>query len=141
MSVPATNANSTAGADAAAKAQEAKKKQAEKSSTLNYDNFLRLLLAQMKNQDPTAPMKSTEYMGQLASFSQVEQSVNANNKLDSLLKSSSMTQAQGLVGRTITSADDKVSGKVTSVQVTDTGVVAHLDTGTDIPYGPGLKIS
>jgi flagellar basal-body rod modification protein FlgD len=141
MSVPATTSNSTAAADAVAKAQDTKKKQAEKSTTLNYDNFLRLLLTQMKNQDPTAPMKSTEYMGQLASFSQVEQSVNTNNKLDSLLKSTSLTQAQGLVGRTITSADNSVTGQVTSVQVTDTGVVAHLNNGKDIPYGPGLTIS
>ncbi|MCJ2143784.1 flagellar hook assembly protein FlgD [Methylobacterium sp. E-066] len=140
MSVPVTNTANTSATDAALKAQAAKKK-AESSTTVNYDNFLRLLLAQMKNQDPTAPMKSTEYMGQLATFSQVEQSVNANSKLDSLLKSTTLTQAQGLVGRTITSADDKISGKVTSVQVTDTGVVAHLNTGDDIPYGSGLKIS
>ncbi|SFJ51513.1 flagellar hook assembly protein FlgD [Methylobacterium brachiatum] len=141
MSVPVTNPANTSAADATIKAQNAKKKHAEKSTTLNYDNFLRLLLTQMKNQDPTAPMKSTEYMGQLATFSQVEQSVNANSKLDSLLKSASMTQAQGLVGHTITSADDKVSGEVTSVQVTDDGVVAHLKTGEDIPYGPGVKVS
>lgn len=141
MSVPVTNPANTSAADTAFKAQSAKKKQAEKSTTINYDNFLRLLLTQMKNQDPTAPMKSTEYMGQLATFSQVEQSVNANTKLDSLLKSATLTQAQGLVGRTITSADNTVSGKVTSVQVTDTGVNAHLNTGADIPYGPGLKIS
>ncbi|MCJ2122103.1 flagellar hook assembly protein FlgD [Methylobacterium sp. J-077] len=140
MSVPVTNAANTSATDAALKAQAAKKK-AESSTTLNYDNFLRLLLAQMKNQDPTAPMKSTEYMGQLATFSQVEQSVNANSKLDSLLKSTSMTQAQGLIGRTITSADKSVTGQVTSVQVTDTGVVAHLNNGKDIPYDPGVTVS
>lgn len=140
MSVPVTNPANASPSDAVLKAQAAKKK-SESSTTLNYNNFLRLLLAQMKNQDPTAPMKSTEYMGQLASFSQVEQSVNTNNKLDSLLKSTSLTQAQGLVGRTITSADNSVTGQVTSVQVTDTGVVAHLNNGKDIPYGPGLTIS
>src|SRR3712207_8435764 len=42
-------------------------------TTLFRSNFLKLLMAQMKNQDPTEPMKSTEYMAQLATFSQVEQ--------------------------------------------------------------------
>jgi flagellar basal-body rod modification protein FlgD len=114
---------------------------AAKQSTLNYDTFLKLLLAQMKNQDPTAPMKSTDYMAQLATFSQVEQSVNANSKLDALLTSSRLSQAGDLVGHTITSADKAVTGTVTSVQVVNDGLVAHLNTGEDVRYEPGLTVS
>ena len=60
---------------------------AAKSSVgdLDYNAFLKLLIAQMKNQDPTKPMDSTAFMAQLATFSQVEQSVSTNTKLDSLL--------------------------------------------------------
>lgn len=52
-------------------------------SSLDQEAFLQLLITQMKTQDPTKPMESTEYMSQLASFSQVEQSVQLNSKLDS----------------------------------------------------------
>ena len=45
---------------------------------VDYQSFLKLLMAQMKNQDPTKPMESTEYVAQLATFSQVEQSVQMN---------------------------------------------------------------
>ena len=53
--------------------------------TVDYQAFLRLLVAEMKNQDPTSPMESTDYVAQLATFSQVEQSVQANAKLDQIL--------------------------------------------------------
>ncbi|MBP1178192.1 flagellar hook assembly protein FlgD [Methylobacterium sp. PvR107] len=114
---------------------------AAKQTTLNYDNFLKLLLAQMKNQNPTDPMKSTEYMGQLATFSQVEQSVNINSKLDALLTSSTLSQAGSLVGHTVTSADKSVTGTVISVQVANNGLLAHLDNGKDVPYEPGMTVS
>ena len=44
-----------------------------KKASLDYDSFLTLLIAQMKNQDPTDPMDSSEQISQLATFSQVEQ--------------------------------------------------------------------
>ena len=147
MSVPAaintgsTDAAADAAKAAAAKAAADKKAAAAKQTTLNYDNFLKLLMAQIKNQNPTDPMKSTEYMGQLATFSQVEQSVNTNSKLDALLASSAMSQAGNLVGRSVTSADQKTTGTVTSVEMTKDGLVAHLDSGKDVPYEVGMTVS
>lgn len=110
-------------------------------STLGYDTFLRLLIEQMKNQDPTAPMKSTEYMGQLAVFSQVEQSVATNAKLDALLASASLSQANSVIGRTITSADGTISGEVKSVLITSSGAQATLTDGRSVALGPGITIS
>lgn len=137
MSVPQTNGTNT---NIPAKTETVAKTVA-KQTTLNYDNFLKLLMAQMKNQNPTDPMKSTEYMGQLATFSQVEQSVNMNSKLDALLASSAMSQGGNLIGQTITSADQKTTGTVTSVQMTKNGLLAHLDTGEDVPYEAGMTVS
>lgn len=111
------------------------------SSTTTYDNFLKLLLTQMKNQDPTEPMKSTEYMAQLATFSQVEQAVKGNAKLDALLASSSLSQADGVIGRTVTSADGTISGQVASVMITSEGAVARLSDGAQILLGPGITVS
>jgi flagellar basal-body rod modification protein FlgD len=113
----------------------------ETSSTATYDNFLKLLMTQMKNQDPTEPMKSTEYMAQLATFSQVEQTVKGNAKLDALLASSALSQADSVIGRTVTSADGKVSGQVTSVTITNEGAVARLTGGANILLGPGIVVS
>lgn len=111
------------------------------SSTATYDNFLKLLLTQMKNQDPTEPMKSTDYMAQLATFSQVEQTVKSNSKLDALLASSTWAQADSVIGRTVSTADGKVSGQVSSVTITSEGAVAKLKDGTQLLLGPGVIVS
>ncbi len=111
------------------------------TATATYDNFLKLLMAQMKNQDPTEPMKSTEYMAQLATFSQVEQTVQSNAKLDALLASSALSQADSVIGRTVTTADGKISGQVDSVIITNEGAVAKLKGGALVLLGPGIVVS
>ena len=113
----------------------------QSTATATYDNFLKLLMAQMKNQDPTEPMKSTEYMAQLATFSQVEQTVQSNAKLDALLASSALSQADSVIGRTVTTADGKISGQVHSVIITNEGAVAKLKGGAQVLLGPGIVVS
>lgn len=109
--------------------------------TLGYNQFLQLLIAQLKNQDPTAPADSTQFVSQLATFSSVEQSVQANAKLASILSASSLTEAEALVGRTLTSADGSVSGIVRSVSTDATAPTATLDTGDTIALQSGVRIS
>ena len=50
----------------------------------NYDTFLILLTAQLQNQDPLAPMDSTQFTQQLVQFSQVEQQIRTNDQLEGL---------------------------------------------------------
>jgi flagellar basal-body rod modification protein FlgD len=108
---------------------------------LNYDSFLKLLLAQMKNQDPTSPTDSTEWVAQFATFSQVEQSMMTNQNLQSMLSQIALSQADGIIGRTITSADGTVTGEVKSVHIISGGAVAELDDGKFILLEPGVEIS
>ena len=130
MTVPPTGASTYASqSDAVSKTQ------------VDYQSFLKLLVAQMKNQDPTNPMDSTQYMAQLASFSQVEQSVQMNQKLDQMLQSSTLAQADAIIGRTVTSADGETSGKVAEVRLISNGIVAVLEGGKEVVMGPGVKIS
>lgn len=51
----------------------------------NYDTFLVLLTAQLQNQDPLAPMDSTQFTQQLVQFSQVEQQIRTNEQLSGLV--------------------------------------------------------
>ncbi|MGB3502520.1 MAG: flagellar hook assembly protein FlgD [Mesorhizobium sp.] len=110
-------------------------------SSVDYQSFLKLLVAQMKNQDPTAPMDSTDFVAQLATFSQVEQTVQTNTKLEQLLQASQLAQAGSIIGRTVTSADGEISGIVSEVRLYSDGVIAVLEGGKEIPMLPGVKIS
>ena len=113
----------------------------EKSKGLDYDAFLQLLISELKFQDPTSPMDPAEHISQLASFSAVEQSIKTNSKLDSLLTSFALAQADSVIGHTVTSADGSTTGKVTSVRITDGGAVATLDNGSEVTLGSGVQIS
>ncbi|MBZ9699717.1 MULTISPECIES: flagellar hook assembly protein FlgD [unclassified Mesorhizobium] len=109
-------------------------------TAVDYQSFLKLLIAEMKNQDPTKPMDSTQYVAQLATFSQVEQSVQTNTKLDQIMQSSALSQADALIGRSITSADGNTTGTVASVRLASSGLIAVLGNGTEIAVGPGVSV-
>jgi flagellar basal-body rod modification protein FlgD len=114
---------------------------APKSKTaVDYDSFLKLLIAQMKNQDPTQPMDSTQYVAQLATFSQVEQTVQSNAKLEQILQSSALSQADSIIGRAITSADGNTSGTVAEVRLASNGLIAVLANGAEVMVGPGVTV-
>ncbi len=110
------------------------------AASIDYNAFLRLLIAQMKNQDPTKPMDSAQFMAQLASFSNVEQGIKMNQKLDSMMTSLALSQVDGLVGRTIISADGSITGTVMALHVVSGGAVALLEDGREVPLGPGITI-
>ena len=111
-----------------------------KKTSLNYDSFLRLLVAEMKNQDPTAPKDTSQYMAQLASFSAVEQGVNTNTKLDALMTSMQLSQAHSLIGHTLTGADGNLLGTIKSVEIGQTTSSAILETGERVVLGAGVTI-
>ncbi len=110
-------------------------------ATLNYESFLQLLVTQMQNQDPTDPMDAGQQMAQLASFSNVEQSIKINAHLEDLLSLNLLSQATGLVGKEITSADESTKGVVASVEVTSDGLTATLEDGTVITITEGVTVS
>jgi flagellar basal-body rod modification protein FlgD len=110
------------------------------SGSLDYDAFLQLLIAQLRNQDPLNPMDSTEYVAQLAALSNVEQAMAHNTKLDRLLVESSLSQADAVIGRQVTSADGSVSGRVASVRLGADGPVAQLQDGRELALGAGVVV-
>jgi flagellar basal-body rod modification protein FlgD len=132
MQVTGTTASST-GATASQTATAA-------APTVDYNAFLRLLIAQIRNQDPTKPMDSTQYMAQLASFSSVEQAVQTNAKLDALTTNAMLSQADAVIGRTLTSADGAISGRVASVTLTKSGVMATLEGGAQMLVADGVQV-
>ena len=80
-----------------------------KAGTANKDDFLQLLVAQMKYQDPMEPTENTEWVSQYAQFSQVEE-------LQNMATSMSLQRASGLVGQTVIMNVEDAKGGVTEVQ-------------------------
>ena len=81
------------------------------SDKMDKDAFMKLMLAQLKNQDPTNPLKSHEMAAQLAQFSSVEQLQNINTTLDSLQKGQKPAesyQALNFIGKSVAGDSAKI---------------------------------
>jgi flagellar basal-body rod modification protein FlgD len=94
------------------------------------ESFLKLLVAQLKYQDPSNPTDPSQFMSQTAQFSQVEAMQNLQKQQTELLNSQQSTQATGLIGK-------KITGTPTLGGADVTGVVTGIKLGTD---GPVIKI-
>ena len=73
--------------------------------TGNFDTFLQLLTTQLQNQDPLNPMDSNQFTQQLVEFSQVEQQINTNSNLSSLIsltEGNAGSSAVGFLGKDVT---------------------------------------
>jgi len=76
------------------------------NSELGKNEFLKLLVTQLQNQDPMAPTDNTEFIAQLAQFSSLEQMSNLNTSFESLGNYLVVNQATGLIGKTVSLQDD-----------------------------------
>jgi flagellar basal-body rod modification protein FlgD len=93
-----------------------------KNSEMGKDQFLKLFVAQLQHQDPMNPMQDSDFMGQMASFSTLEQVSNMANENTKIAQSLNATSAVNLIGRDVTWVDkDKVehTGKVEKVATID----------------------
>jgi len=93
----------------------------------NYETFLRLLTAQLQNQDPLQPQDTAAFTNQLVQFSQVEQQIASNKKLDdmvSAINNGQPNQALGYLGKTV-----EIQSNGWSLQ----DGKAHLTVSTDVP--------
>lgn len=86
---------------------------------LGRDSFLRLLVTELRHQDPTQPMQDKEFIAQMAQFSSLEQMTNINDAIQNLHKSSRATEAFSLLGKkvdaVITSSGEQITGTVSKI--------------------------
>ena len=75
------------------------------NGALGKDDFLKLFVAQLQHQDPLSPMENAEFMGQMASFSTLEQVSKLAAANEQLAAQMSLTGAVGLLGRSVTYTD------------------------------------
>jgi len=93
---------------------------ASTKNVMGKDEFLKMLFAQLKNQDPLNPMDSTAFTAQLAQFSSLEQLQNINTQLSSFTKqqqSLGSTQAVNLIGREVLAEGDAIQADGKPVDV------------------------
>ncbi len=111
----------------------------ERPDQLGKDTFLKLLVAQMRYQDPSKPVDSSQMMAQTATFTQVEKLEEIAAQNAALLVLQEASTAGAMVGRSATYTDTdgaEVSGRITAVRLAqgDQEAVAVIG-GKEIPVG------
>jgi flagellar basal-body rod modification protein FlgD len=89
-----------------------------KNAEMGKDQFLKLFVAQLQHQDPMNPMQDQDFMGQMASFSTLEQVTNLASANAAIASNLQLSQSVGLIGRTVTWTDE--------AKTTHTGVVEKV---------------
>jgi flagellar basal-body rod modification protein FlgD len=105
------------------------KKPAQVNKELGKDDFLNLLVTQLKYQDPLNPLKDQEFIAQMASFSNLEQMNNLNKNIGSFITEQRYANgllAAGMIGMEITDADGQ-KGIVSGVDMDDSLVLIVND--------------
>ena len=141
MTIPTTfpNPNYTGPTAASSSSSASGSGSADGAATLGGTNFLTLMLAQLKNQDPTSPVDSNQFLNQLASLSTVQGITQLNTSFGALstsLVSSQALQASSLLGHQALvssktanlTANGSVSGAVDVPQTTSQAVVNISDS-------------
>jgi flagellar basal-body rod modification protein FlgD len=122
------------------------------SSQLGKDEFLKILMAQLQNQDPMNPMEDKEFISQMANFSSLEQLMSISGSIDGLVQLQSFTpvvEYSHLIGKNISynvydenGLLEKVDqGVVEGVSASVNGVELVLKSGDRVPVGAIVEIS
>jgi flagellar basal-body rod modification protein FlgD len=115
------------------------------NSSLGEQDFLKLLVAQLKNQDPLAPQDNTQFVSQLAQFSSLQAAMGTNTRLDTITsqnQGSANTAVIALIGKQATVKGSLVtaSGSGTAVPVNFTLAAATDSTNVSIQDSTGKVV-
>ena len=115
---------------------------ANSMTDMGADDFLTLMVAQLQHQDPTKPMDNTEFVAQLAQFTNLEESQKTNKNLEELLTLQRLTQAGSLAGREVEflGAEGRAeTGRIDSVIVEGDAIGLSVD-GRRLSPGSLIRI-
>jgi flagellar basal-body rod modification protein FlgD len=125
------------------------------SNILGKDDFLKILITQLQNQDPASPMQDREFIAQMASFSSLEQMTNMNQTMQQFLTfqtEASLLQQSQMIGKQVTyeseSGDaegekviEEKEGTVKAVLFEKGSVMLEMSDGSKITSFQVIKIS
>ncbi len=103
--------------------------------SMSSDDFIKVLTAELANQDPLDPQDSGALLEQLSSLRNIESQLSLQQQLESLVMQNQVAAAGGMIGKEVEGLDDQnnaVSGLVTAIRVEDGKAILELDSGKAI---------
>jgi flagellar basal-body rod modification protein FlgD len=103
---------------------------------LNPADFIKMMVTQLQNQDPTQPMTNSELLGQISQIGQLQSTDTLQSTLQSMQLQTNLGSGAALLGKSVQGTDansHNVSGVVNSLQVSGNSVTLNLDSGASLP--------
>lgn len=110
---------------------------------LSSEQFIKVLLTEMSNQDPFQPQDSAALLEQLSSLRNIESQLKLQEQIENLVLQNSVTAAAGLIGKEVEGlgpGNDTVSGVVASVRIADGKAVLELSSGKTLSISNVTRI-
>jgi flagellar basal-body rod modification protein FlgD len=124
---------STAGVASSTNTQSQTAKYADPLNNVSLDDFLKLLVTELQNQDPTEPMKNSEILQQVSQIKAIESNQRLSNTLTSMQTQQNLVAASSLLQKNVTGLSDAgtmITGQVDKVTVDSSGVKVCLGDQT-----------
>src|SRR3954465_3919551 len=116
----------------------------KKNFDLKPEDFIKMMVTQLQNQDPLEPAKNDQLLAQMSQIGQLQSSTALQDSLKGLVLQNSLGAAGNLIGKMVQGLDDQadpVSGLVNSVRVKDNNVYLELDSGKTLELGKVTSIA
>ena len=141
-----SSSNSSTSSSSSTNANSAAINQGLAALANNQSTFLSLLTTQLQNQDPLNPVDATQFTQQITQMTGVEQQLLSNQLLQQLVSTQGLSQAAGIIGKTVSapgasSSDPAITGVVTGVQQTNGQIVLDLGSSTQVNLSTVTSIS
>jgi len=117
---------------------------ASSKSQLKTDDFIKMMLTQLQNQDPLEPAKNQELLAQMSQIGQLQTSSQLQDTLKGLALQNQLGSAGNLIGKLVQGLDsnnDNIVGLVDSVRVENNQVFLELDSGKTLPMSSVMAIA
>jgi flagellar basal-body rod modification protein FlgD len=111
---------------------------------LKTEDFIKMMITQLQNQDPMEPAKNQELLAQMSQIGQLQSATSLQESLKGMVLQNQIGSASSLIGKTVQgldSQDDPVSGLVNSVKVASDGVSLELDNGKSLALSRVTQIA
>jgi flagellar basal-body rod modification protein FlgD len=107
-----------------------------KSFDLKAEDFIKMMVTQLQNQDPTKPADNGQLLAQMSQIGQLQSSTTLTESIKGLVLQNQIGSAGNLIGKNVAGVDaqnNPINGVVNSVKVQSDGVVLELDNGNRLP--------
>lgn len=115
-----------------------------KNFQLKTEDFIKMMVTQLQNQDPLEPAKNQELLAQMSQIGQLQSTTALQDSLKGLVMQNNLGAAGSLMGKMVKGLDEngeELAGMVTSVRVQDDEVYLELDNGKSVQLGRVTSIT